>query len=153
MLSGWLDHHRAVLFRKCAGLSDEQARAAAVPPSTLHLLGLLRHMADNEIWWFRERLAGERIPDGDYLSTADDGDADLNPPPGATLADARTRFETACSQSRAILAALPSLDAEGTDRRGEPMSARWIATHMLEEYARHNGHADLLRERIDGRTG
>lgn len=153
MLGGWLDHHRAVLLRKCAGLTEEQARTAAVPPSTLHLLGLLRHMADNEVWWFRERLAGEQITDADYLATDDDPDGDLNPPPGATLAEAVERFGAACARSRQIVAALSSLDSEGTDRDGSPMSARWIVTHMLEEYARHNGHADLLRERLDGQTG
>ncbi len=155
MLSGWLDHHRAVLLHKCAGLTDEQARTAAVPPSTLHLLGLLRHMSDNEVWWFRERLRGEQIADADYLATDEQPDGDLNPPPDATLAEAVEQFTVACARSRQIVGALPNLDFEGTSSRSpdEPMSARWIVTHMLEEYARHNGHADLLRERLDGATG
>ena len=152
MLSGWLDHHRAVLRRKSTGISDEQARERALLPSTLSLLGLLRHMTDNETWWFRERLDAQDVPDAHYIAT-DDSDGDLNPPPDATLDDTVRRYDAACAASREIVGALPDLDVEGTSGRGAAMSARWIVTHMLEEYARHNGHADLLRERLDGQTG
>jgi hypothetical protein len=158
-LGDWLDYHRATLLRKIDGLTDAEARARSVPPSTLSLLGLVRHMADNEVWWFQAVLAGVDVPDGPYPSSAepggavpDDPDADLNPPPTATVAATVPLFGAACARSRDIVAGLDSLDAVG-DLRGEPVSARWVVTHMLEEYARHNGHADLLRQAIDGVTG
>lgn len=151
MLGGWLDRHRAVLVTKCTGLSDGQLLEAAVPPSTLNLLGLLRHMGDNESWWFAAVIAGEELAPTDW-SDSDDPDADLKPPADATLARTLPAFLAACDRSREILATLPSLDVEG-DLRGDRVSARWVVTHMLEEYARHNGHADLLRERLDGATG
>jgi len=151
MLGGWLDTHRAVLVHKCTGLSDAQLRERAVPPSTLCLLGLLRHLSDVEAWWFVAVLAGEEPEPPDW-SEDEDPDADLNPPPDATLAGTLPAYLAACARSRTILAGLESLDVVG-DLRGQPVSARWVATHMVEEYARHNGHADLLRERLDGATG
>ena len=157
VLAGWLDHHRATLLRKVDGLSDAELLTASAPPSRLTLTGLLRHMADNELWWFRVVLAGAEEagvewPSAAHCADPDDEDSDLFPDDGETLARVRPLFEAACADSRAVLAGLASLDALGTVR-GRPVSARWVATHMVEEYARHNGHADLIREAIDGATG
>jgi uncharacterized damage-inducible protein DinB len=154
MLTGWLEHHRAILVWKCEGLSDEQLRQRAVPPSSLSLLGLIRHMTAVERGWFRQVLLGEDVPD--LYATDDDPDADFNEVDGAGVAEAFSAFENECDLSRQAVAAAPDLDVlskERSQRTGQQFSLRWILTHMIEEYARHNGHADLLRERIDGTTG
>ncbi len=154
MLTGWLDYHRATLAWKCEGLTDDQLRQRSVPPSGLCLLGLVRHMTENERAWFRVRLGGEDLP---WLySTDEDPDADFNDVDTADVAEVFRTFERECHAARQAIAAAPDLDvlSQGRDRRtGEQFSLRWIITHMIEEYARHNGHADLLRERIDGATG
>jgi uncharacterized damage-inducible protein DinB len=154
MLTGWLEHHRGVLIWKCEDLTPEQLRRRAVPPSTLSLLGLVRHMADVERGWFQQVFLGEDVPDL-YDRSADE-DADFNDLDQADPAEAFTAFERECAASREVLAQAPNLDVPSkqlSDRTGEPWSLRWIVTHMIEEYARHNGHADLLRESIDGGTG
>jgi len=153
MLTGWLDHHRAILRWKCEGLSDEQLRQRAVLPSTLSLLGLVRHMAEVERGWFRQVFTGEGVPD--LYDRSDDEDADFNGLDDADPAEAFSAFEQECAAAREIAAAasLDDLSKEASQRTGELFSLRWIITHMIEEYARHNGHADLLRERIDGATG
>ena len=154
MLTGWLDYHRATLAWKCEGLTDGQLRQRSVPPSGLCLLGLVRHMTENERAWFRVRLDGEDLPD--VYATAEDPDADFNDVDTADVAEVFSTFERECHAARQAIAAAPDLDvlSQGRDRRtGEQFSLRWIITHMIEEYARHNGHADLLRERIDGTTG
>ena len=153
MLTGWLDYHRATLAWKCEGLADDQLRQRSVPPSGLTLLGLVRHMAENERAWFRIRLAGEDLPWA--YGTDDNPDADFDDVDTADVAMDFAWFERECAAARQIVAALPDLDAlsRKPGRAGEYFSARWIITHMIEEYARHNGHADLLRERIDGATG
>jgi uncharacterized damage-inducible protein DinB len=150
MLRAWLDYHRATLAWKCDGLSDDQLREVAVPPSTLTLLGLVRHMAEVERWWFRvvfERQDDvERYPNAGEWRELDEADV------AADLAYWRAE----CDAARAIEVAAPSLDEQGvepTPHGDFDLSLRWIMTHMIEEYARHNGHADLLRERIDGQTG
>jgi uncharacterized damage-inducible protein DinB len=154
MLIGWLEHHRGILIWKCEGLGAEQLRQRAVPPSTLSLLGLVRHMADVERGWFRQVFLGEDVPDL-YDRSADE-DADFNDVDQAEPAEAFDAFERECGASRQIVARAPSLDVlskRPSERTGQPWSLRWIVTHMIEEYARHNGHADLLRERVDGSTG
>jgi uncharacterized damage-inducible protein DinB len=154
MLNGWLEHHRAILVWKCEGLTDEQLRRRSVPPSTMSLLGLIRHMTDVERGWFQQVLLGEDAPD--LYSTPDDRDGDFNGVDGADVAAAFSAFEAECDTSRQAVAAAPDLDVlskEGSSRTGEQFSLRWILTHMIEEYARHNGHADLLRETVDGTTG
>jgi uncharacterized damage-inducible protein DinB len=154
MLTGWLEHHRGILIWKCDDLTAEQLRLRAVPPSTLSLLGLVRHMAEVERGWFQAVFLGEDVPDLYDRST--DEDADFNDVDQADPADAFTAFEQECAVSRRVLAQAQSLDAlskQSSDRTGQPWSLRWIITHMIEEYARHNGHADLLRERVDGTTG
>ncbi|WP_425570428.1 DinB family protein [Pseudonocardia adelaidensis] len=156
MLAGWLDWHRATLEVKCAGLGPAQLATRAVEPSGLTLLGLVRHMADVERAWFRRRLGAEDAPPLHYSDADPDGDFDNVDPATADAATVEAAFATwraECARAREIAAALPSLDVMVTDRAGRRLSARWVLHHMVEEYARHNGHADLLRERIDGTTG
>jgi uncharacterized damage-inducible protein DinB len=154
MLTGWLEHHRAILLWKCEGLTGEQLRLRSVPPSNLSLLGLVRHMADVERGWFRQVLLGEDVPS--LYETAEDPDGDFNGADDADVAAAFKDFEAECAAARQAAAEAPSLDTlseERSQRTGQQFSLRWILTHMIEEYARHNGHADLLRESIDGATG
>ncbi|MGW7246814.1 DinB family protein [Streptomyces decoyicus] len=150
MLQGWLDFHRDTLLAKCAGLAPDQLVEASAAPSTLTLLGLVRHMAYVERVWFRVRFLGQRI--GDLYATEDNPDADFQDadPAGAERDFAAFRAEiTACDKAVADR----GLDETFSPRPGRTLSLRWIYVHMIEEYARHNGHADLLRERIDGVTG
>jgi len=151
MLDAWLDYHRATLAVKCEGLTDDQLRARAVPPSSLSLLGLVRHMGEVERSWFRRVLSGEQAPPRYYSDENPDGDFD--DVAGAGVAEAFGYWRDECAHARERVAAAPSLDVTGTGRDGERYSLRWIMVHMIEEYARHNGHADLLRERIDGAVG
>ncbi|HLU60675.1 MAG TPA: DinB family protein [Pseudonocardia sp.] len=151
MLAGWLDFHRATLEMKCAGLTPEQLVTRSAPPSTLSLLGLVRHMADVERAWFRRRLAGEDAPPLYYSDANPDGEFDDVDPAGVD--DDLAAWRAECARAREIAASLPSLEVPVTDREGRQLSARWVLVHMVEEYARHNGHADLLRERIDGAVG
>ncbi|MEU1726353.1 DinB family protein [Actinomadura sp. ATCC 39365] len=149
MLDNWLEWHRGTLAVKCAGLTDEQLRLRSAEPSTMSLLGLVRHLAHVERVWFRRVLNGEDIP---RLWNKDvDNDADFNDVDDASVEEAFATWQDEIERARAISAAKP-LDAVG-DRNGQDCTHRWILVHMIEEYARHNGHADLLRERIDGATG
>ncbi|WP_137990662.1 DinB family protein [Streptomyces vilmorinianum] len=152
MLEGWLDYHRQTLALKCEGLDGAQLRTASAPPSGLSLLGLVRHMAEVERGWFRRILAGDRP--GRIYSTEEDPDRAFHVTEADTWEEAYATWQAEVDQARAIAAAhgLDDLGA-GKHRSGETFSLRWIYTHMIEEYARHNGHADLLRERIDGATG
>jgi len=145
MLQAFLDWHRATLLHKCAGLTGAQLAERAVPPSELSLLGLLRHMTGVERTWFRQRFADEPIDDAygrEAAWTATD--------PARAAADyARYTEEFRLADAAADNA---PLDATFT-HNGQTMSLRLIYLHMIEEYARHLGHADLLRELIDGVTG
>jgi uncharacterized damage-inducible protein DinB len=147
MLQAFLDWHRATLLHKCAGLTGEQLAERAVPPSGLSLLGLIRHMTKVERAWFRQRFAGEPVDDpfgGDKTADFERGD------PARAAADyARLTEEFKLADAAVANASLDDTFVH----RGETMSLRLIYLHMIEEYARHNGHADLLRERIDGATG
>ncbi|MDP9848758.1 DinB family protein [Streptosporangium lutulentum] len=150
MLNNWLDWHRETLAVKCAGLSEKQLRERPVPPSTLSLLGLVRHMAHVERAWFRRVLNAEDVP---LLYKTDDPDAEFNDVDTASAEEAFATWQAEIEHARRLSAEVP-LDAVGKrQRHGQDCSHRWILVHMIEEYARHNGHADLLRERIDGVTG
>ncbi len=150
MLEGWLDWHRQTLLFKCSGLTAAQLKHRAVEPSTLSLLGLVRHMAEVERSWFRGRAAGEDV--GLMYSSAENPDGDFDDLDAADAAADFATFVQECELAREAAANLP-LDHTFLSGRGEQMSLRWVYLHMIEEYARHNGHADLLRERIDGTTG
>jgi uncharacterized damage-inducible protein DinB len=148
VLEGFLAWHRCLLRRKCAGLTGEQLADRSVPPSNLSLLGLVRHMAKVERRWFRERIAGQDLEpmfDPDLGKDADFEDLD----PGRAQADYERLLEECRLAEEALAAA--SYDDTITARQGV-MSVRTVVIHMIEEYAQHNGHADLLRERIDGVT-
>jgi uncharacterized damage-inducible protein DinB len=138
---------------KCDGLSDAQLRERAVPPSTLSLLGLVRHMADVERGWFRRVMAGQDAPPH-FSSTGDpDGDFDGAAPEPKLVAEAWEVWQEEVAFAERLVADAPDLDVTGNHPwRGE-VSLRWVLLHMVEEYARHNGHADLLRQRIDGAVG
>ncbi|HEX9338584.1 MAG TPA: DinB family protein [Pseudonocardiaceae bacterium] len=151
LLTCFLDWHRDVLLRKCTGLTDEQLRGRAVPTSNLTLLGLLRHMAGVERWYFQAVIAGD-FPGSLYTAT-DDPDEDFNNVDAAT-GDATIDIWRAEVEASRRIAAEHSLDDTGTHpTRGRRYSLRWVFQHMIDEYARHNGHADLIREAIDGETG
>jgi uncharacterized damage-inducible protein DinB len=150
MLEGWLEWHRGTLAAKCEGLTQEQMRRRAVEPSSMSLLGLVRHMAEVERGWFRRCLAGEDLKP--IWNSRENPDADFDDVADADLETNMAIWLDECSKARTILSGIDSLDHVG-QRRGEDISARWVMVHMVEEYARHNGHADLLRERIDGATG
>jgi uncharacterized damage-inducible protein DinB len=145
MLQAVLDWHRTTLLYKCQGLTGEQLAERAVPPSELSLLGLIRHMTRVERIWFRQRFADEPA------ANAHEKGADFaGTEPGRAAADyARLTQEWRLADAAAANA---PLDATFTVK-GEVMSLRLLYLHMIEEYARHIGHADLLRERIDGATG
>ncbi|MFB1045190.1 DinB family protein [Streptomyces chrestomyceticus] len=150
MLQGWLDRHRDTLLAKCAGLTPEELVQVSAEPSNLTLLGLVRHMTEVERWWFRQRVAGQKIGDLYFTDEQPDGDFENLDTAGAEEAFAvlRTEWDAA---DRAV--AHRGLDDTFTMPDGRVISLRWVYVHMIEEYARHNGHADLLRERIDGATG
>ncbi|MCT9933820.1 DinB family protein [Planotetraspora sp. A-T 1434] len=152
MLTSWLDWHRETLAVKCAGLTEEQLRLRSAPPSTISLLGLVRHMADVERSWFRRRLNGEDLS-GIYFSD-DDPDGEFDNVDTASAEEAFATWRAEVALAREAAAAAPGLDTLAKrEREGVRHSLRWILVHMIEEYARHNGHADILRERIDGVTG
>ena len=149
-----LDHHRATLLWKCGGLTGEQLAARTVPTSTMSLLGLVRHLSDVERSWFRRRVAGEAIDPLYWSDASPDGDFDDLDPAGAE-ADFAT-YAAEVEAARAVLAARDYDDtfaARHSDGSEETVDIRTLVLHMIEEYARHNGHADLLREAIDGTTG
>jgi uncharacterized damage-inducible protein DinB len=149
MYQNWLDFHRGTLLWKAAGLTDDQLKTASVQPSSLTLLGLLRHMSEVERSWFRSRIAGQELPD--LYCSDDDEDGDFNNIADAVVEQDLATFRAECVAADEAVAAM-SLDHVFEGRNG-PISLRWIYVHMIEEYARHNGHADLLRECIDGATG
>lgn len=152
MLENWLAFQRQTLEWKCAGLTPQQLCERSVPPAGMSLAGLVRHMAEVERSWFRRVLTGEDAPAIFYTEAEPDDDFFAASPATvhADFAVWRAEVERAVSNA----AAVDSLDAVGVQQRqGHDVSLRWILVHMIEEYARHNGHADFLRERIDGATG
>ena len=148
-LQDWLAWHRSTLLLKCQGLSGRQLCERSVPPSSLSLLGLVRHMAHVERVWFRIRFGREDLEL--LFNKKQHRDADFDEiDPDRAPADFGT-YQAECDLADEA-ARGHSLD-ETFMVRGDTLDLRWIYLHMIEEYARHNGHADLLRERIDGVTG
>ncbi|MCG8923570.1 DinB family protein [Lentzea sp. CC55] len=149
LLEALLDRHRAMFLRNCAGLTGEQLATVSAPPSNLTLLGLIRHLADVERMWWRIRLARQdveplhRAPDVPDLAFGDLDPARAEAEYGELVAE--------MAEARAAVAARDLDDVFLHEQAGE-MSVRWLYLHLIEEYAQHNGHADLIRERIDGRT-
>jgi len=151
MLRSFLDYHRATLAWKCDGLSDEELRRQSMPPSTLSLLGLVRHLAEVERTWFRRVINAEDIP----LVWSDTGDFQVAyDATGSGRAEAFAAWQAEVEHSRRIERDAESLDVIGHQRSwDEDVSLRLVMLHMIHEYARHNGHADLIREGIDGTVG
>jgi uncharacterized damage-inducible protein DinB len=155
MLAQFLDYHRATLLWKVEGLDHEQLNTTTAA-SSLTLAGLLKHLALCEESWFQQVLHGAK-PSAPW-NTVDwdaDRDWDFHSAVEDQPADLIALYRQACARSREAVAAVASLDdlSIGTSKMGERFSLRWIMLHMIEETARHNGHADLLREAIDGVTG
>ncbi|MEP6462717.1 MAG: DinB family protein [Frankiaceae bacterium] len=151
-LTEFLRYQRLTLQVKCEGLDATQLARRAVEPSTMSLLGLLRHMAEVERGWFRRRFAGQDVPKLYQSEAEPDGDFDGAVADQAVVDQAWSdwREELAFAEQ---FARDTDLGFVGRDSDGQPISLRELLVHMIEEYARHNGHADLLRERIDGRVG
>jgi uncharacterized damage-inducible protein DinB len=154
-LLGFLRWQRETLVLKCDGLDAVDLARRAVQPSTMSLLGLVRHLADVERGWFRNVMAGQGAPP--HFTSADrpDGDFDDAVPDAGVVEDAWRVWRSEVAFADAFVIAAPSLDVTGVevDEDRGPLSLRWVLVHMVEEYARHLGHADLLRERLDGRLG
>ncbi|MDQ2750141.1 MAG: DinB family protein [Actinomycetota bacterium] len=151
-LTGFLDQYRATLADRCHGLTPEQLATRAVPPSPLSLLGLVRHMGEVERGWFRRFALEETVPH--YCSDADpDGDFDNAHGDEATVGEAFAFWEAEIEHAREVAAGAALDQTFVHPRTATTFSMRWILVHMIEEYARHCGHADFLRENIDGVTG
>jgi uncharacterized damage-inducible protein DinB len=150
MLEAWLDYHRTTLLLKCEGLDEAGLKGRPVPTSKLSLHGLVRHMAEVERSWFRRVLLRQPDAPSLWFDPAVE-DSELVPLDDADWRADLAAWQAECVASRAT-AAEHSLDDTGL-RSGEPCSLRWIYNHMIEEYARHNGHADLIRELVDGSVG
>jgi uncharacterized damage-inducible protein DinB len=150
-LRAFLDYQRATLAMKCDGLTDDDLRRQSMPPSTLSLLGLLRHMAEVERAWFRRVFEDNDVPmvwsdEIDFQAAYDASES--------TRAEAFAAWEAEVENSRRIEAEAESLDLAGYQPRwGEDVSLRMVMVHTLLEYGRHNGHADFLREGVDGSVG
>jgi hypothetical protein len=150
MLAVWLDYQRSTLLWKCDSLDGAELVRAAIPPSPLTLLGLVRHMTYVEWHWFAHVFAGSPAPPP--ISLEGDPDADFNALRASAAAADIDRFLLQCDVSRSIARDAEDLECVAASPK-RPVSLRWIMIHMIEEYARHNGHADLLRELIDGSVG
>jgi uncharacterized damage-inducible protein DinB len=148
----YLDFQRATLAWKCENLTPEQLARRAVPTSTLSLLGLVRHLAEVERSWF-DRVAGERRP-GIYFTDAEpDLDLDGAVDDAEVVAQGFADWQAEIDRGREIADSTPFEATFTHSRTGAPTSLRFVLLHLIEEYARHNGHADLLREAIDGEVG
>ena len=152
VLEHWLDLYRETLFLKIAGLTGDQLVARALPPSSLSLLGLVRHLTEVEAYWLRVVLHGQEVED--YWCTPDSPDGDFDGVDAQTAAEDVAAYESELSTTRDSLARWPDLDVPAIGlRHGKQVNLRWILVHLIEEYARHLGHMDLLRESVDGQTG
>ena len=151
MLAAFLDFHRLTLRHKCAGLTAEQLAARTAEPSIMSLLGLVRHMAEVERAWFRRGLAGK--PAGPIYCTADKPDADFEEAAAAAAQHDLATYRREVELAREAAAGRALDEIFHQQKYDVDLSLRWVYLHMVREYARHNGHADLIRERIDGTAG
>ncbi len=147
-LDGWLDFHRATLLTKCAGLEPEQLAIRSAPPSTLSLLGRVRHLTEVEAWF--HDFDGE--PEIEGYGTEEVPDACFDAVDAARAGADLATFNASVSRSRAAVAGIDLDEVSPSSEEDDPRTLRWIYLHMIEEYARHNGQADIIRERIDGVT-
>ncbi len=150
-LEAWLDFQRTTLLRKCDGLRPEQMKIRPVSTSKLSLLGIIRHMTFVEQIWYQTVFDGRDV--AEYYKTESDRDADFNDLESTSAEEVIDLYLYACQLSRDIASGRSLDDLTAQERRGRHFDLRWIYLHMIEEYARHNGHADLIRELIDGTTG
>jgi hypothetical protein len=150
-LHGWLDYYRDTLLWKCAGLTADELKRASVEPSSLTLLGLVRHMAEVERAWFRIRAMGQDLP---WIYCTDDNpDGDFDDVPTADAEADLAQFRAECAAADEAIAGMPLEHTFHHAERDLDITLRWAFVHVIEEYARHCGHADLIRERVDGATG
>jgi len=150
-LDSWLDYHRATLLMKCAGLTGEQVAQRPVPSSTLSLLGLVRHLADVEGVWFRLRFDGQQTDSHYWTLECPDGDFE-----NAEAANAEADYATLLAEiddCRKLVEGRSLDEAFTYGKEQIDCDLRWVYVHLIEEYARHNGHADLIRELVDGAVG
>jgi hypothetical protein len=158
ILVRYLRDQRLTLELKCSGLDAVGLARRSVEPSNMSLLGLVRHLAGVEQYWFRQVMAGQDTARHYRPDTDPDGDFDGAVPDPGVVAEAWDTWRAEVAFAERFVAEAPSLDVTGDYDYGPPyepgsVSLREVLVHMIEEYARHNGHADLLRERIDGRVG
>ncbi|HEX8496922.1 MAG TPA: DinB family protein [Actinomycetales bacterium] len=153
VLDHWLDLYRDTVLLKIAGLDADQLARRAVPPSSMSLVGVVRHLTEVEAYWLRVVLLDERdVPDYYCTPASPDGDFD-DVDPGTAAADVAA-YRAEIARTRANASAWTDLDVPVRGQRhGKPVNLRWVLVHLVEEYARHLGHMDLLREAVDGRTG
>jgi uncharacterized damage-inducible protein DinB len=151
MLTGWLDFHRDTLLTKCEGLTPEQLNERSASPSTMSLAGLVRHLSEIERTYFRRTFTGEDVPSIPFEEDPfrEDADTDYSSAPDEDPSVAIANWRQEVTAARVIIADAKSLTDEGNS--GLPL--RFWLLKTLNEYARHNGHADILRERIDGSIG
>jgi uncharacterized damage-inducible protein DinB len=152
LLEAWLEFHRTTLLLKAEGVDDQARKARPVDSSLLSLHGLVRHMAEVERSWFTRVL--QRAPETPHIWYDPDvhGSDEMFPLNDAVWEDDLQVWLAECAASRSAASSRDLTDT-GITRSGSPCSLRWIYAHMIEEYARHNGHADLIREMVDGSTG
>ncbi len=151
MLAAYLDWYRETFELKCAGVPPNRLSERSSPPSTMSLHGLVRHLAGVERWWFAINFAGHDV--GMLYYSDDDPDQDFESLDGDPL-EAFETWRTECARSRSIVEQTTSLDDTGAElRRDAPFTLRWLMLRMIAEYAQHDGHADFLREGVDGVTG
>ena len=150
VLAGFLDHYRATIIAICEGLSDEALRRTVVPSRTT-ILGMIKHLAYVERGWFQETIAGKPV---DYpFDDADDPDADLRIEPEESSEEILDLYRTECARSREVIESVSLDDLVKGEKRSADYNVRWVVVHMIEETARHAGHADIIREQLDGTTG
>lgn len=150
-LTAYLDYYRATVEMKCRGLTPAQARSRPVPPSTLSLHGVVRHLAGVERWWFQQNFERRDVPF--LFFTAENPELDFDPPSDADFAADLEVWRAECAVSREIVAAHDLDDTARPLDWYEDVDLHWLVLRMIAEYAQHCGHLDLLREGVDGRTG
>jgi uncharacterized damage-inducible protein DinB len=149
-LVGFLNWQRQTTEWKCRGLSADELRVRPIPSTNISLLGLVRHLADVEAGWTRGGIEG--IRPHDVFSTPENRNADFDDVATADVDEAFRKWRQECAHTDGVIAG-KALDDVFTNKHGHEFSIRWLLCHLVEEYARHNGHADLIREAIDGSTG